>query len=207
MIWARDGHVVSGIDINDKLVELARKRAAHEGLQIRFDVASAVKLPWAGGSMDVCLLPEVLEHVEDWRSCLSEGIRILKPDGLLYLSTTNRLCPIQQEFELPMYSWYPAWLKRRYVRLSVTTRRELVNHAEFPAVNWFDFYSLRSSPDLRRFTCLDRFDVAALAPHGRLGRFTLNLVRSTAPLRWLAHVATPYTAIFAVAALSGTGRR
>jgi 2-polyprenyl-6-hydroxyphenyl methylase/3-demethylubiquinone-9 3-methyltransferase len=198
MLWARDGHHVSGIDINDTLVGFARKRAAEAGLEICFECASAVKIPWTSGSMDVCLLPELLEHVAEWEACLAEAVRVLKPHGLLYLSTTNRLCPVQQEFDLQFYSWYPGWLKRRYEKLSVTTRPELVNHAKFPAVNWFDFYSLRRSPQLRGFRCLDRFDVAALAEHGAPARVILALIRGVAPLRWLGHVATPYTAVFAV---------
>jgi ubiquinone/menaquinone biosynthesis C-methylase UbiE len=198
MLWARDGHHVAGIDINETLIGLARKRAAEAGLEVRFECSSAVKLPWRNGSMDVCLLPELLEHVVEWEACLSEAVRILKRGGLLYLSTTNRLCPVQQEFDLPLYSWYPGWLKRRYERLSVTTRPELVNHAKFPAVTWFDFYSLRRTPQLRGFRCLDRFDVAALAEHGTPARMILGVVRRVAPLRWLAHVATPYTAVFAV---------
>lgn len=207
ILWARDGHRVHGIDVNETLVGLARKRAAEAGLDIHFDCASAVKLPWQSGSMDVCLLPELLEHVADWQTCLSEAVRVLKPRGLLYLSTTNRLCPVQQEFDLPMYAWYPGWLKRRYERLAVTTRPELVNHAKFPAVNWFDFYGLRRAPALRGFRCLDRFDVAALGTHGPAARIALAAIRRLAPLRWLAHVATSYTVIFAVGAPPATPAR
>jgi 2-polyprenyl-6-hydroxyphenyl methylase/3-demethylubiquinone-9 3-methyltransferase len=116
----------------------------------------------------------------------------------LYLSTTNRLCPRQQEFDLPFYSWYPAALKRRYERLSVTTRPELVNHAKYPAVNWFDYFSLRREPELRALRCLDRFDVAALAEHQGSSRAVLTAVTHFLPLRLLAHFATSYTTIFAV---------
>jgi ubiquinone/menaquinone biosynthesis C-methylase UbiE len=198
MIWAADGHTVSGIDINDELVALGRARAVEAGVDLDLRVASAVALPWSNASMDVVLLPEVLEHVADWRSCLSQAVRVMKPGGLLYLSTTNRLCPIQQEFELPLYSWYPAPLKRRYERLSVTTRPELVNHAKYPAVNWFDFYGLRRAPELAGLTCLDRFDIAALGEHGAAGKLVLGAITRVSPLRLLAHFATPYTAIFAI---------
>jgi ubiquinone/menaquinone biosynthesis C-methylase UbiE len=198
MIWARDGHRVSGVDINADLVAIARSRVAEAKLDVTLQAASAVALPWADASMDVVLLPEVLEHVADWRSCLSEAVRVLKPGCLLYLSTTNRLCPIQQEFDLPLYSWYPGPLKRRYEELSVTTRPELVNHAKYPAVNWFDFYTLRRAAELKGLMCLDRFDVAALGADSPLKKFVLTAVTRLFPLRLLAHLATPYTAIFAV---------
>lgn len=200
IIWARDGHRVRGVDINEGLIALARQRAQEAGVNVTFDAASAVKLPWPDAFADVCLLPEVLEHVAEWRPCLSEAVRVLKPNGVLYLSTTNRLCPRQQEFDLPFYSWYPGWLKRRYEKLSVTTRPELVNHAKYPAVNWFDYYSLRREPELRGLKCLDRFDVAALAQRGGLAQSVLRAITAIAPLRVLAHVATSYTTIFAIKA-------
>ena len=92
--------------------------------------------------MSVCL-PELLEHVPDWETCLREAARSLDPGGLLYLSTTNVLCPVQSEFNLPLYSWYPGFIKRRYERLAVTTRPAIANYAKYPAVNWFTFYRLR----------------------------------------------------------------
>jgi ubiquinone/menaquinone biosynthesis C-methylase UbiE len=203
-IWARAGHRVHGVDINESLISIARERADKAGLDIHFEAASAVRLPWPDQFADVCLLPEVLEHVKDWQPCLSEAVRVLKPGGVLYLSTTNRLCPRQQEFSLPLYSWYPARLKRYYERLSTTTRPEIVNHAKYPAVNWFDFYFLRRELAGAGVDCYDRFDVAALAAHGAVGGTVLKLLTTFPPLRWLGHVATSYTVIFGVKMPSGT---
>jgi len=69
-IWAERGHNVFGIDVNEPLIELARRRAQEAGLAIRFETGSATQLPFKDESMDVCLLPELLEHVEDWQVCL-----------------------------------------------------------------------------------------------------------------------------------------
>jgi 2-polyprenyl-3-methyl-5-hydroxy-6-metoxy-1,4-benzoquinol methylase len=103
--------------------------------------------------MHVCLLPELLEHVVEWMACLKETARILRPGGVLFLSTTNKLCPSQQEFSLPLYSWYPRPLKRHFEKLAVTKRPELENFARYPAVNWFSFYSLRSELSRLGFDC------------------------------------------------------
>ncbi|HKQ60619.1 MAG TPA: class I SAM-dependent methyltransferase [Candidatus Polarisedimenticolaceae bacterium] len=193
-LWAERGHRVHGLDVNAPLLELARERAAAAGLAIDFRVGSAVSLPWADGSMDVCLAPELLEHVADWRPCLDEFARIVRPGGLLFVSTSNVLCPRQQEFNLPLYSWYPAPLKRRCERLAVTTHPAIANYAKYPAVNWFSFYSLRRELGRRGFPrCLDRFDVIDLAGRGRPVRALVGAVRRLAPLRWLGHVATSGT--------------
>jgi ubiquinone/menaquinone biosynthesis C-methylase UbiE len=197
-MWARDGHRVFGLDINSRLVELGRERALANGLSVELFVGSATELPWPDQSMHICICPELIEHVADWQSCLREAARVLKVGGLLYLSTTNKLCPRQAEFDLPFYSWYPAPLKRHYERLSVTTRRALVAHALYPAVNWFTYYALRDYLAPFGFDCHDRFDVAALAARGVVPRAVLKSIQLLPPARWLGHVCTPYTMLFAV---------
>ncbi len=198
-LWAELGHRVHGLDINERLVELARRRAEETGSADRaeFSIGSAASLPWADGSMDVCISPELLEHVPNWRPCLDEMVRVLRPGGLLFLTTTNKLCPKQQEFDLPLYSWYPGFLKRRYERLATTTRPELAQYATYPAVNWFTFFGLRDILKPQGFDCYDRFDT--IDTNGsRVKELLQSTIRAAPPLRFLAHVATPWTQIVAI---------
>jgi SAM-dependent methyltransferase len=197
IMWARQGHEVHGVDISTELVELGRKRSAEEGVQVDFQVSDAAQLPWEDESIDVCLVPELLEHVAEWAPCLDEFARVLRPGGTLHLSTTNRLCPVQQEFDLPLYSWYPNSLKKRYEKLSVTTRPELVSHARFPAVHWFTFYQLKQELSARGLVSQDRFDVIDMTDKGFLGRAAINLIRSSALARRFGHVLTPFSVVFA----------
>lgn len=197
-LWAKLGHHVHGLDVNAPLIELARRRAREDSLEIVFDVGSATDLPYPDSSMDVALLPELLEHVANWEGCLNEAVRILKPGGLLYLSTTNWLCPMQQEFSLPMYSWYPGFVKRKYERLAITTRPEIANHCKYPAVNWFSFYSLAKYLEERGFRCMDRFDMLETENKGALSKLAVTLIRSIPPLRFVGHVLTPSSIVFAL---------
>ena len=197
-LWASLGHQVHAIDVNSALVDIGKSRAASEKLAIEFDVGSATELPYPDYSMDVALLPELLEHVADWEGCLNEAIRILKPGGVLYASTTNFLCPIQNEFNLPLYSWYPASLKRRYERLAVTTRPELANYCKYPAVNWFSYYTLAAYLGKHGFECRDRFDMVDRERLGTVGKVAIGLIRSLPPLRFLGQVGTPGSIVFAI---------
>lgn len=52
---ARSGAQVIGVDIAANLLEQARKRAAEEGLPVRFDEGDAEQLPYADGEFDVVL--------------------------------------------------------------------------------------------------------------------------------------------------------
>ena len=197
-LWAEDGHRVHGLDVNASLIELARQRANEAGLAIAFDVGSATALPYEDGSMDVCLLPELLEHVPDWEGCLNEAVRVLRPRGLLFLSTTNFLCPIQQEFNLPLYSWYPGFVKRRFERLAVTSRPALANHAKYPAVHWFSPYQLTAYLSARGVECFDRFDMIEASRLSTLPRCVVRAVRAARLLRFFGHVLTEGTTIFGV---------
>lgn len=199
MIWAESGNSVIGLDVNEPLIELAGKRADESGLDVRFEVGTATGVPWDDGSADIYLMPELLEHVADWQSCLDEAARILRPGGILLLSTSNKLCPVQQEFNLPLYSWYPGPLKRHFERLATTSRPSIANYAKYPAVNWFTFYGLRAALATRGFDdFLDRFDLASTRDNGTLKNAILKLIRVVPPLRWMGHVATPGTTLVAI---------
>jgi ubiquinone/menaquinone biosynthesis C-methylase UbiE len=198
LLWSELGHRVYGLDVNEKLLELARVRAAEAGRNVEFVLGTAASLPWPENHMDVCLAVELLEHVPDWEDCLKEFARVVRPGGVLFLATSNKLCPVQNEFNLPLYSWYPAPIKRWCERLSVTTRPWLANYATYPAMNWFTVRQLARELDTLGFDSMDKFDVADVSTKGRLARAILALIRRVPPIRWLAHCTTPTSVVFAM---------
>jgi len=197
LLWARAGHDVYGIDINADLIRLAKTRATGAGVSVTFLTGSADALPWDSGRFDVCIVPELLEHVENWQRCLDEVCRIVKPGGYLFLTTTNRLCPKQQEFNLPGYSWYPAWLKRRCLKLARTTKKHWVEYAEFPAVNWFSPGDLAAELRRRGYSSLDRFHVIARRNEAGARTALARIIVASSLLTYLAQFLTPYTLLVA----------
>ncbi|MDD2725359.1 MAG: class I SAM-dependent methyltransferase [Methylovulum sp.] len=197
-LWAQEGHDVHGLDVNEALLDLAKQRAHEAGLTIDYCLGSATHLPWENESMDVCIAPELLEHVVEWEACITEFTRILKPNGVLYISTANKLCPKQQEFNLPFYSWYPAKLKRHFENLARTTRPDIAGYATYPAVNWFSFYQLRDEFLKLGMDSYDRFDIMDIDTKPAYQKTIIKLIKHNAILRWLGHVATPGLPMLAI---------
>jgi len=108
----REGYGAVGVEISWELVEFARLRAAGSGIDATFHVARAEALPLADSSFDVVYANSVLEHVSGWEAALSEAWRVLRPGGLLFVGTTNRLYPISTEIDFPLYQWLPFSLQR-----------------------------------------------------------------------------------------------
>lgn len=73
---------VIAVDVNEKMLALARERARKENLKINFVAADARRLPFAGGSFDVVLISFGVRNVENWQTeLLAEVKRVLKPGG------------------------------------------------------------------------------------------------------------------------------
>ncbi len=75
-----------GIDISPARVERARLVT---GLDGAVTVGTATELPFAAGFFDVVCALDVVEHLDDPAPFLAEARRVLRPDGLLLLSTPN----------------------------------------------------------------------------------------------------------------------
>ena len=82
---AKLGFEISGVDMVDEL--LPEARAALGG---RFRVADMTRpLPWPDASFDLVLSIEGVEHLEDAYSFIREMHRLVKPGGLLIVTTPN----------------------------------------------------------------------------------------------------------------------
>ena len=78
-----DGQVI-GIDTGHDVVEKARSRASERGVNnVRFQVANAHALDFPDDTFDVVHCHQVLQHLADPVSALSEWRRITKPCGIV----------------------------------------------------------------------------------------------------------------------------
>jgi ubiquinone/menaquinone biosynthesis C-methylase UbiE len=76
ILMARGGARVTAVDASEQMLEVARKRAADEGLKIRFVPGDAHALRFADREFDVAICLRVLMHAPDWQRCLGELCRV-----------------------------------------------------------------------------------------------------------------------------------
>jgi SAM-dependent methyltransferase len=77
---------VSGLDADPGAVELARRRVPHG----TFQRGELPPIPWSPASFDAVVSFETIEHIDDDAAYLAEIRRVLRPGGLLLLSTPNK---------------------------------------------------------------------------------------------------------------------
>ena len=87
---ARLGAQVTGIDPASENIEAAKAHAKGAELAITYRAMTAEVLAKEGSAFDAVLLLEVIEHVPDVPLFLRSVAPLLKPGGVLILSTLNR---------------------------------------------------------------------------------------------------------------------
>lgn len=89
-VLEKHGNTVTGLDLSDTRLERASKRV--KGKLVSGDVYS---LPFENDSYETLIASEILEHLKEPYTALTEFHRVLKTKGRLILTVPNGLNPIQ----------------------------------------------------------------------------------------------------------------
>jgi 2-polyprenyl-6-hydroxyphenyl methylase/3-demethylubiquinone-9 3-methyltransferase len=88
---ARHGAKVTGLDLANDNIRVARRHAADQGLDIDYRVASIEQVAASdAGRFDVVTCLELLEHVPQPDSAIAGCARAVRPGGRVFFSTINR---------------------------------------------------------------------------------------------------------------------
>lgn len=85
---ARHGLEAVGYDISPEMIEIARRQAQAEGLDVRFEVGDMEKLD-LGRRFDTCLIYDTLHHTPHPDLVFAAARSALRPDGRLLLAEPN----------------------------------------------------------------------------------------------------------------------
>jgi 2-polyprenyl-3-methyl-5-hydroxy-6-metoxy-1,4-benzoquinol methylase len=76
LLLARGGAKVTAVDASEAMLEVARARAAAEGLSVSFQIGDAHALDFPDRSFDAVVCLRVLMHTPRWRACVAELCRV-----------------------------------------------------------------------------------------------------------------------------------
>ena len=83
---ARLGAEVTGVDIASNLLEQARKRAASEGVKVRFDEGDAEQLSYADGQFDIVMSMFGAMFAPRPERVAAEMVRVCRPGGRIAMA-------------------------------------------------------------------------------------------------------------------------
>jgi 2-polyprenyl-6-hydroxyphenyl methylase/3-demethylubiquinone-9 3-methyltransferase len=87
----RTGAKVTGIDLGEKVIEIAKLHLHESNLSVDYRVQSSADLAIAEpNSFDAVCCMELIEHVPDPEALVNDLAAMLKPGGRLFMSTLNR---------------------------------------------------------------------------------------------------------------------
>ena len=104
---------------------MARQRARLYGVADRCTfhcVQPGVPLPFQNDSVDFCQCSSVLEYAVDKgirKFCVQEMARLVRPSGLIFCSTPNRLYPVEIHTRKWGWNYFPKLLHARTVDCTV----------------------------------------------------------------------------------------
>jgi 2-polyprenyl-6-hydroxyphenyl methylase/3-demethylubiquinone-9 3-methyltransferase len=130
--FAKMGCQVTGIDLSDESLAVARAHARAEGLPIAYQNGSATQLPLDGSSFEVVSCCDVLEHIPDWERVIAEVGRVLQSNGLFLFDTINRTSKSKVNFifGLQDFSFTKLFPKDAHVWEMFITPEELTSALE-----------------------------------------------------------------------------
>lgn len=114
---ARRGARAKGVECYDAYIQESKKRAEDAGVSVDVAQGYAEQVPYPDDSFDFINIGEVIEHVEDPGRMLEEVRRVLRPEGVAYVSVPNRFGMRDPHFKLYFVNWLPRALANPYISL------------------------------------------------------------------------------------------
>ncbi len=89
--FAKGGALVTGVDISESAIELARANFAQQGLAADLRVADGEHLPFEDARFDLVFAHGVVQYTPDGRALVQECRRVLGPGGEAVFQVYNRV--------------------------------------------------------------------------------------------------------------------
>jgi ubiquinone/menaquinone biosynthesis C-methylase UbiE len=161
---AKQGHLVTALDLREDMLAKAQRRAAAEDAPVTFVQGSITELPFPDDSFDV-VLAESVTIFADVPAALREYRRVLRPEGILYDREILTVRQLTEEADKAIRGFYK--LDRLYseaewiemLRQAGFRSQQVIGAASFPLSNWNDIVYY---PDLQQPVDSDAYENEAV---------------------------------------------
>lgn len=129
---------IQATDLDPKMINIAKKK--NKDSKVTFSVADATKLPFKDNSFDAIFDFGIIHHIPDWKICLRELKRVLRPGGQLLIEDLSI-----ETFETPFGKLMKNVLAHPYS--AMYKRSEFVSHLKsigFTITNYRLHYPLNT---------------------------------------------------------------
>ena len=185
--YARNGAIVTGIDLTERALGLARARFNLLGFQGEFVRGDGKSVPFPDATFDIVCSMGVLHHIPDPRPVVDELYRVLKPGGRLVVMVYSRASW--------RYRVVYQWRRRFHPAYRGRALQDLLNENDGAGNPWGDVYSREELQHLLRAFTHHRFEIHKLGP--------AELALHSAPLGQVLTRVLPRRAVRALAARWG----
>lgn len=149
-------HRVSGVEVDHRLVDLAEKRKQSRAWGDRADVQfyDGRIIPYEDESFDIITSLHVIEHVADMPLYVNELVRVLRPDGVVFMDFPNRFYVIEQHTGLKVLHTLPHPLAQALIKglLKVGSRMSVIDKNRSKLTALIDYRPPFAGAVLRQFS-------------------------------------------------------
>jgi ubiquinone/menaquinone biosynthesis C-methylase UbiE len=117
-------------------VDVKDERIIKKGF--KFKKVKDEKLPFKDDSFDIIISNFVIEHLNDKNMHIKEIKRVLKKEGICYLSAPNKWAVFEPHYSLPFLSYLPKMLADYYVKLATNWTGEY----DIKPLSFSEYYTL-----------------------------------------------------------------
>lgn len=121
---ARLGCKVTGIDLSEKMLDIARRKAKKEHLDIEFYNMDVYRLEFPDGCFDGVFSMAAFEFIKEPLKAYREMYRVVKPGGKILIGTINRES-----------SWGKLYMSQEYQKNSVFKHARFMTLEELKALD------------------------------------------------------------------------
>ena len=131
-VLAQSARRVLALDLSDESVAFAKRHYPAQNAE--FVVSDCRQIPLGSQTVDAAICFEVIEHLAEQDAVLEEVRRVLRPDGLLVISTPNRTYYTEERKEVNPFhvrefnfDEFLAFLKRSFAHVEVAFQNHVAS--------------------------------------------------------------------------------